>query len=47
MKLPCGLWQSEHTILPSRIGMCDERNICARRSLWHWKQVSGSNAVLS
>ena len=23
VKLPCGLWQSEQTILPSRIGMCD------------------------
>ena len=22
--LPCGLWQSEQTTLPSRIGMCDE-----------------------
>ncbi len=33
-------------ILPSRSGMCDERNICARRSLWHWKQVSISTTVL-
>ena len=35
MKLPCGLWQSEQTILPSRRGMCDVRKRFARRSLWH------------
>ena len=27
--------------------MCDERAICARLSLWHWKHVSISATVLS
>ena len=47
-KLPradCGSPSS--TIFPSRSGICDARNNCARRSLWHWKHVSASNAVLN
>src|SRR6476659_2416018 len=46
-KVPCGLWQLEHVILPSRKGMCPERQISARLFLWHWMHVSSSFTVLS
>ena len=44
---PCGLWQVEHSILPSRSGMWPDRSTFATLSRWHVAQVSISRAVLS
>jgi hypothetical protein len=43
---PCWLWQVEHSSLPSRTGMCEERRILAASSRWHWAQVSVTEAIL-
>src|SRR5512147_466109 len=37
---PCGLWQSEQTTLPSRIGWREGRLTSERCCLWHVKQTS-------
>ena len=37
---PCGLWQLEQSIPPSRSGMCALRAISARLSSWHERQSS-------
>ena len=37
---PCGLWQSLHTTLPSRIGWCEYLNESARSLAWQVKHCS-------
>src|SRR4051812_32815288 len=39
---PCGLWQSEHFTLPSRIGWCEGLSVALRTCLWQRPQVSAS-----
>ncbi len=39
-RVPWALWQSEHFILPSRMGWWDWRSNSARMLLWHCRQVS-------
>src|SRR5438309_8505626 len=39
---PCGLWQSEHLILPSTMGWCEGLSVCERMSLWQLPQISDS-----
>src|SRR5690349_19713533 len=42
MTLPsCGLWQSEHDILPFNTPCELARLNSPRFSVWHWKQASG------
>src|SRR5262245_17842516 len=37
---PCGLWQDEHDILPSRTGMCaTARSVFATCTLWQLAQT--------
>src|ERR1022692_4627108 len=38
---PCGLWQSEHAILPAAIGCVEILSVSARFSLWQLKHTSG------
>ena len=44
---PCGLWQVEHSILPSRTGTCPERLSLATLSRWHVTQRPICVGVLS
>src|SRR4051812_25627155 len=39
---PCGLWQSEHFTLPSRIGWCEGLSAALRTCLWQRPHVSAS-----
>ena len=42
VRAPCGLWQSEHFTLPSRIGWCEGFIVALRTCLWHVPQMSAS-----
>src|ERR1019366_5142790 len=41
---PCGLWQMLHSILPSPMGMCDERASCDFFCAWQRPHVSATLA---